>query len=102
MRKKNIDRPKDEVTPARTVLYTIRSARESQDKTDIVKYSLYLPVQLFQELDRDADDSGRTVNQHITYILQLAYGHVRHDQMPRWTRVEGLFDKDNDDFRFPD
>lgn len=83
--------------PARTYLYTLRGARESSDRTDILKYSLYIPIPLFKEIDRDADDLGKTINQHILHILQLAYGHVTHEAYPRWTVVQGMYDRDDDE-----
>lgn len=86
------------IEPTRTILYTLNSARESETNSDILKYSLYIPVPLFKELDRDADDLGKTINQHILHILQLAYGHVRHETHPRWATVEGMFDRDDDGF----
>ncbi len=87
--------------PARVIHNRLKQARDAKNKTtDKIKYSIYIPIPLFEEIDAAAEEENRSVNQHILYILQLAYGHSIRPQNPSYVKIEGLYDDDND-FEFP-
>jgi len=87
--------------PARKIHSRLKQAREAKDSTnDKIKYSIYIPIPLFEEIDAAAEEENRSVNQHILYILQLAYGHSKRPTHPSYVEIEGLYD-DESDFEFP-
>ena len=86
--------------PARVIHGRLKQARDATNVNDKIKYSIYIPIPLFEELDAGAEEENRSVSQHIVYILQLAYGHSVRPMQPTYLKVEGIYDDDSE-FEFP-